>query len=89
MVTEINGRELPKAGELFMHFKGKMYKVLHIAKNSENHDEFFVVYEQLYFPYEVYIRPLEMFMSPVDKAKYPDVEYTWRFSRKSDMDSTK
>ena len=40
-----------------------------------------VVYQQLYAPYEVYVRPLEMFMSRIDTRKYPNEKQMHRFEK--------
>ena len=69
-------RELPGEGELWRHFKGDIYTVLHIAKHSET-GELLVIYEGR----EVCARPLEMFMSEVDREKYPDARQKYRFER--------
>jgi hypothetical protein len=71
-------RPYPKPGQVYMHFKKKLYVIYDIAKHSEDHNKLFVVYGQLYPPYETYIRPLDMFMSPVDKEKYPNVTFANR-----------
>lgn len=73
-------RENPKPFEQYMHFKGKKYQIIAVARHSEN-DEKYVVYQQLYAPFEVYVRPLDMFMSKVDTQKYPNVEQTYRFEK--------
>ena len=66
-------RELPKAGEIWLHFKNNKYLIITVAE--------FVVYKALYGEYKDYIRPLDMFMSEVDHEKYPDVQQKYRFEK--------
>lgn len=73
-------REIPKAGEVYRHFKGNNYEVLSIATGSED-GESQVVYKALYPPFTVYVRPLEMFMEPVNKVKYPNAIQEYRFEK--------
>lgn len=64
-------------GGTYKHFKGHIYKVLTLAKDSEDLSTK-VVYQNIENN-EVWVRPLTEFISPVDKEKYPDVKQEKRF----------
>ena len=70
-------RNLPKSGDVFVHFKGKLYTVICLALHTET-NELMVVYKRNNED-TIYVRPLNMFMSEVDKEKYPDVKQKYRF----------
>lgn len=63
---------------IYKHFKGNLYYVEDIAKNSED-EKLYVVYRQLYGDNSLWIRPLDMFLSEVDHDKYPDIKQRYRF----------
>jgi hypothetical protein len=74
-------RPLPKAGELWLHFKNKRYKIIACPVIHTETRELYCVYEALYGDGGIYCRPLDMFMSEVDHVKYPDVKQKYRFEK--------
>ncbi len=70
---------------VYRHFKGDSYLVEDVARHSETGEEY-VVYRKLYGDGGLWIRPKDMFMEKVDRAKYPDVQQTYRFELQ-DIDS--
>ncbi len=75
---EPGSRPIPKAQEIYRHFKGNLYQIVAVAEHTETGEQM-VVYQALYGENKIYCRPLDMFLSPVDHVKYPDVTATFRF----------
>ena len=87
-------RRRPRKGEIYRHFRGKLYRILSIAVWTERGEDM-VVFELLGTDEKsgekrdgregregeskVYVSLLEQFMSPVDKERYPDAGQEYRF----------
>ena len=73
-------RQKPAAGEFYRHFKGELYQIKMLARDSSSLKEM-VVYQAMYAPYAYWVRDLEEFISEVDKEKYPDAKQRCRFEK--------
>ena len=54
---------------LYRHFKGRMYRLLHVAKHSETLEEM-VVYQALYGEQGIWVRPASMWNEHVERDGY-------------------
>lgn len=78
-----------KPGDIIRHFKRDdlyesekagnkyLYQVIGIAKHTET-EESMLVYQALYYPFQMFTRPLAMAEEKVDKEKYPDAVQEYR-----------
>lgn len=71
-------RRIPRPGDIYKHFKGKQYKILHIAVSTETGEDV-VVFETVQGEHKVYVSLLESFLSPLDAGKYPHTDQKYRF----------
>ncbi|MBQ6841290.1 MAG: DUF1653 domain-containing protein [Bacilli bacterium] len=67
----------------YRHFKGNVFKVLHIGYSSEELDKngemLKVVIYQSNHDGKIYVRPYDNFASKVDTEKYPNADQEYRF----------
>ena len=59
-------RQLDMTGKYYRHFKGNVYRVLHIAKHSETLEEM-VVYQAMYGERGIWVRPKSMFDEVIER----------------------
>ena len=52
--------------QYYRHFKGNIYRVLHIAKHSETLEDM-VVYQAMYGERGIWVRPLSMFEEEIER----------------------
>ena len=52
--------------QYYKHFKGNLYKVLHVAKHSETLEDI-VVYQAMYGEKGIWVRPKSMFEEVIER----------------------
>ena len=70
---------------LYRHYKGNLYRVLHIANHTET-EELMVVYQAQYGEQGIWVRPLAMFLEDVQLS---DGTVVKRFQLESGHDANK
>ena len=78
-------RKKPAAGEIYRHFRGKKYRILHLAVSTETKREM-VVYEAADGDGKVYVSMLDNFMEAVNREKYADAVQIYRFELVSEAE---
>ena len=61
---------MEEKAQYYRHFKGGKYKLLYIAKDSEDPSRELVVYQALYGDRGIWVRPKDMFFSDVERDGY-------------------
>lgn len=70
--------ETIRPGQIFRHFKNRLYQIVAVAEHTET-GETLVVYQALYGTFGIYARPYDMFTSLVDRDKYSYEEYPQKY----------
>ena len=52
--------------QYYRHFKGNLYRILHVAKNSETLEDM-VVYQAMYSERGIWVRPKAMFEEVIER----------------------
>ena len=61
-------RRIPRAGDIYRHFKGRKYRILYIATCTETGEDM-VIFEAAEGTHKVYASALETFLRPFGYGK--------------------
>ena len=64
LVSALNNEDVME--KYYRHFKGNLYRLIGIAKDSETLEEL-VVYQALYGDHQLWVRPADMFFGKVER----------------------
>lgn len=72
--TMLYGKRCQLSTGVYRHYKGNLYRVLHVAEHTETSEQL-VVYQALHGDHGVWIRPLEMFQETVETRSGPQQRF--------------
>ena len=61
----------------YRHFKGGEYRIVTVARDSEDRTKELVVYQSLSYPDRIWARPLDMFLESVSRDEYNGPRFTY------------
>lgn len=79
--------KIPKKGEIYKHFRGNLYEIVFIARDSVTLEEK-VVYKEMDGE-AAFVDSLSTFIQKVDKKSYPNAEQEFRFEFVSEKNHSK
>lgn len=71
-------KRIPKPGEFYRHFQGKLYQIITVAEHAQT-GEMLVICQLLSGCYPVYAEPVSAFSAMVDRERYPQAGQQYCF----------